>query len=58
MNDNPIRLGFGCELIEIRIKILDHLRADGVCSLPAFLPIREGFKRVDASRHAPLGVEV
>lgn len=58
MDNDPIRLGFGCELLEIRIEILDHLRADGVRALTSLAPIGQGFQRVDAARHAALSVEV
>ena len=58
MDDDSIRLRVGCELIEIRIEILDHLRADGVGALTSLAPIGQGLQRVDPASHAPLGVEV
>ena len=58
MDDDSIRLRVGCELIEIRIEILDHLRADRVRALTSLAPVGQGFQRIDPARDAPLGVEV
>jgi hypothetical protein len=58
MDSDAIALCVGYKLIEIVIELLDHISADGVCLLAAFLPIGQGFERSDASLDAAFGVGV
>ena len=58
VDDDPILFCLADKLFELFFEVFDHLRADGVGLLPAFTPVRQGGKRVEASLCAAFGVVV
>lgn len=58
VNDDTVLHIFGNELIKVLVKILDHLRADGMGAPSAVTPVRDRGKGCGAAVEPPLGIIV
>ena len=58
MDDDSILLSFCDEMLEILFEMLDHIRADGMCLLTFFAPIRQRCERCDPPAHPAFRVRI
>lgn len=58
MDNDSVLSCFGNKLLEILVEMFDDLGADGVRLLSTFLPIGQGFERVDTLGNSAFGVYI
>lgn len=58
VDDDAVGFVFGDELVQVFVKMFDHVRADAMRALTPFAPVGNRFKRSGAPFQAALGVGI